>query len=355
MRVFVLGLLLITLCACAPLVQRAGLPSDGFSGPMITQDRFVSFDGAPLGLQTWAPKDAEPWAVIVALHGMNDYSNAFRLAGEAWATKGIATYAIDMRGFGRSPRRGIWADPDLMVEDVRTLTRLVKSTHSNAVVAVAGVSMGGAVAIEAFASANPPDADRLVLLAPAVWGWSSQPLPNKLAAWVAGRTVRGWVVEPPRFITDDIMPSDNREELVRMGNDRLMIWGARPDAVLGLINLMERAWAGTGRIEAPTAYFYGYEDDIIPKDPTFLAAARLKPTDKTAYYRDGYHLLLVDKQRQRVIDDVEGFLRDPTRPLISQVVPIPSQPPGKTAQKSGSSRTRTTSPAVAASANGARQ
>jgi alpha-beta hydrolase superfamily lysophospholipase len=34
---------------------------------------------------------------------MNDYAEAFTLAAPIWAEEGITTYAIDQRGFGRSP------------------------------------------------------------------------------------------------------------------------------------------------------------------------------------------------------------------------------------------------------------
>ena len=60
------------------------------------------------------------WAVIVGLHGMDDYANAFHMAAPFWAKQGIATYAYDQRGFGRSPRRGVWAGEDLIAEDLRT-------------------------------------------------------------------------------------------------------------------------------------------------------------------------------------------------------------------------------------------
>jgi hypothetical protein len=101
--------------------------------------------------------------------------------------------------------------------------------------------MGGAVAIEAFASERPPAADRLVLLAPAVWGWSTQSLPNRTLLWLAAHTIRGKVLEPPAFVTRKIRASDNIEELIRMGRDPQLIWGARPDAIYGLVNLMEAA------------------------------------------------------------------------------------------------------------------
>ena len=312
----------LTLAACAPLVQQAGRPDLSFQGPRLEATDFVAVDGTRLALQHWAAA-GEPWAVIVGLHGMNDYSNAFHLAAPWWAAQGITTYAYDQRGFGRSPGRGIWGGRALMEDDLRTFVALMRQRYPHAIIAVAGVSMGGAVAIDAFASAEPPAADRLVLLSPAVWGWSSQPLPSRLALWLAAHTVRGLVIKPPDFLLEHIHPTDNLEEERRMSHDRLLIWGARPDALYGLVDLMQRGWAKTGKVAVPTAYLYGAKDDIIPKASAFQAAARLPPPHRTAYYARGHHLLLVDLQAAAVWADVESFLRDPSAPLPSGAPPIP--------------------------------
>ena len=184
-RLLALLTALACLSACAPLVQTAGRPPLGFSGPRLEADRFISFDGTALGLSRWEAK-GEPWAVIIGLHGMNDYGNAFWMAGPWWAERGVTTYAYDQRGFGRSPERGVWGGEALMTEDLRTICALARKQHPHAVIAVVGESMGGAVAIDAFASDRPPDADRLVLLAPAVWGWSSQPAVNRVCAVARG-------------------------------------------------------------------------------------------------------------------------------------------------------------------------
>ena len=168
--------------ACAPLLQKAMTPDPAFAGPRFEGDRFVSFDGARLGLTTWEA-DGEPWAVIVGLHGMDDYANAFHMAAPWWAEQGIATYAFDQRGFGRSPQRGVWPGEDLMAEDLRTACAVARKRHPKAILAVAGESMGGAVAIAAFASDRPPDADRLILLSPAVWGFSQQPVTYNVMLW----------------------------------------------------------------------------------------------------------------------------------------------------------------------------
>ena len=322
---------LLFVSACAPLQQHALRPDVGFAGPHLEDSAFVSFDGTRLPLQHWEPA-GRPWAVIVGLHGMNDYANTFHLAADWWATQGIATWAYDQRGFGRSPQRGVWGGRKLMDQDLRTFTALIRQRYPGAVVAVVGVSMGGAVAIDSFASAEPPQADRLVLASPAVWGWSTQPLSYRIALWLTAHTLRGLVLNPPSFITENIAASDNFHELVRMGRDSNLIWGARPDALYGLVELMQRGWAETGQLKAPTLYLYGARDQIIPQKPAFEAAGRLPASDRTAFYADGYHLLLVDLQNPLVWADVAAFLRSPAAPLPSAAPPIP--PPSQ-ARKDG--------------------
>ena len=334
MKRLVLALLLLTLSACAPMmVQRAGQPPLGFAGPRLEAEAVVSFDGARLGLSKWeAPQ--EPWAVIVAAHGMNDYANAFHIAGPRWAQAGVTTYAYDQRGFGRSPGRGIWAGEDLMVEDLRTVTALARARHPNAIIAVVGESMGGSVAAAAFASDRPPVADRLLLLSPGVWGFRSQPLPNKTLLWLAANFTASKVYTPPRWLTSKISPTDNREELIAMGRDRLMIWGARSDTIYGLVRLMDRAARDVGDDNLPTLYLYGANDQIIPKNAAFRAVKNLKPSDRTAYYAAGHHLLTRDLQGAVVIADILAFLRDPEAPLPSAAPPIP----GAATQGDGSRR-----------------
>ena len=316
-----------SLAACAPVIQQPGPGELGYRGPRLDADGLFSFDGKKLGLMKWLPPEGQPVTqVIVALHGMNDYSNAFHLAAPFWAGQGIATYAIDIRGFGRSPDRGVWAPPELVIEDVRTTVALVREAYPEAKVSLAGVSMGGALAIAAMASDRPPAAERLLLFAPAVWGWSNQPLPYKTSLWITAHTTRSWVVRPPEWLVKNVQPSDNIDELRRMGRDPLMIWGARSDTLYGLVGLMEKAWASLGKVLVPVAYFYGANDHIIPKEPTMEAVRRLKPDDRSAYYANGWHLLLVDKQAQVVWTDAAAFLKDPLADLPSGAPPIPGAP-----------------------------
>ena len=316
------------LAACAPTLQQAGRPEAGFAGPRLDGADFVSFDGVRLGLTRWdahgpGGEPVEPWAVIVGVHGMNDYANAFHMAAPWWATKGVTTLAYDQRGFGRSPRRGIWAPDALTTEDLRTIVALARRQWPHAEIAVAGESLGGAVAIEAFASDRPPAADRLVLLSPAVWGWSRQPLTYRAALWLAARAAPGKVFTPPSWLTQRISPSDNRAELIAMGADPLMIWGARSDALYGLVTTMQRARNGVGDLRVPTLYLYGAHDEIIPRSAALSAVRRLPPSARTAWYRNGWHLLMRDEEGLSVWRDVLAFVREPTAPLPSGAPAIP--------------------------------
>jgi alpha-beta hydrolase superfamily lysophospholipase len=323
-RLFAMLLAALALAGCTPmLVQQARTPSATFQGPRFDGDVVVSFDGARLGLTTWEAQ-GNPWAVIVGVHGMNDYANAFHLAAPWWAENGVTTIAYDQRGFGRSPHRGVWAGEDLMAEDLRTVVALARRRYPHAVLAVAGESMGGALAAAVFASDRPPSADRLILLSPAVWGWKEQPLPNKTLLWLAANFTASKVYTPPDWLTRKIKPSDNREELIAMGRDPLMLWGARSDTLYGLVKLMSRGAESVGGGGPPTLYLYGAHDDLIPKKAAFHAVRQLRPGDRSAYYAHGYHLLMRDHQGPVVWADVLAFLRDPAAPLPSGAPPVPT-------------------------------
>lgn len=317
------------LAGCTPLVQHPAPAGRDFTGARLEPDALVSFDGARLPLRVWRPA-GEPWAVLVALHGMNDHAMAFHLAGPWWAERGVLTCAYDQRGFGRAAQRGVWGGEAAMAEDLRTACRLVRARHPGAVLGVLGESMGGALGVAASTEADrpAPDLDRLILSSPAVWGWGGQPPPQALMLWTLAHTAPAYRLVTPSWLARRYHASDNLEELRRMGRDRDMIFDTRVDATYGLMNLMQTARARIGLVPQPqrTLMLYGAHDDLVPKQSAFVAADRLRRAGgRTAYYPDGFHLLTRDLRRERVLEDVLGFLRDPAAPLPSAPEEIPTR------------------------------
>jgi len=327
-----LGLGALALASCAtPHVLPPLIPPPAFAGPVILDPprsgvpgTFVVQDGARLPFLRWTPAEGQADVVIVALHGMNDHNASFRLAGPWWAEHGIETWSFDQRGFGQAPGRGLWAGEATMTRDLRTVVALVRARRPHATLAVVGESMGGSVAAAAFASDTPPDADRVVLLAPGVWGWSSQTPLNRASLWVAARALGDLSVQPPDFIARHILASSNLLELVRNGRDPDSILSTRFDTLSGLVDLMETASNSLGRTRVPTLLMYGANDQVVEPGPMRRALRRAgeAPNLRTAWYPRGWHLLNRDLDAEVVYRDVAAWLADRDAPLPSGATPV---------------------------------
>jgi alpha-beta hydrolase superfamily lysophospholipase len=272
---------------------------------------FIARDGAKLPLRRWAPDTAKtaPIAALVALHGFNDYSSAFEDAAKFWATKGVVTYAIDQRGFGRSAHTGLWAGVDTMVNDAEALVRTVRARHPKIPLHIIGDSMGGAVAMVALARHKAMPMDGAILVAPAVWGRRHLGAVKRGVLWLTANTVP-WLRLSPEGL--EIQPSDNIAMLRKLSKDKLIIKKTRVDAIWGLVNLMDAAFDAATGIKAPVLLLYGARDEVIPKEPTRKAAARLRAKGRTraAFYANGYHMLLRDLRARDVLDDVLIWIKD---------------------------------------------
>ena len=301
---------LLILAACAsPYVQERGL-SDGPA--RFENETLVSRDGQRLTMQVWQAEN--PRAVLIGLHGMNEYANAFAMPGSWLAARGITLYAYDQRGFGRSPGRGLWAGSEAMAEDVEDMVAVMRVRHPDTPLYVIGVSMGGAVAISALDRSDNLDVDGLILVAPAVWGWSVLNPFYKFSLWVAAHTF------PGKKLTGSglkIMPSDNIEMLRANYYDDLVIKGTRADAIYGLVSLMDEGYLSVDGINVPTLLLYGEKDEIIPRKPVEDAAKRIGGPKRVVVYQNGYHMLLRDLQAETVWRDISAWIDDPHGPLPS--------------------------------------
>jgi len=290
--------------SCAPLSEER--VESGPPGPRWEEGHFATRDGALLPLVTWAPTAGPPTAVIIAVHGFNDYHRAFALAGPHWAEQGILVYAYDQRGFGAAPGRGRWPGAERLVSDLQDLITLARARHPDLPLAVLGDSMGAAVTMATLRHPATPRVDGMILNAPAVWGRSSFNPFYRMVLWVAAHTVPWWEVTGSGL---KIRVSDNREWLRELSRDPLMIRETRIDALHGIVKLMDEALAAPVPSTLPTLVLYGLRDEVIPR----AAVCRFVDTlpaavHRTLWYSEGYHMLLRDLQANRVWEDVRAWL-----------------------------------------------
>lgn len=309
-----LGLVLVLAVAagCTPRLEPAG---PAVTTPRLADDHFVAADGARLPVRRWLPTGPAR-AVIIGLHGFNDYSNAFEGPAAFWTAKGIATYAYDQRGFGDSPHPGIWAGTDTLATDLHAVVAIVRARHPGRPVYLVGVSMGGAVALAATTSANPPAVDGAVLVAPAVWGRRNLTVVSRSVLWALSNSMP-WLTLTGQGL--QIRPSDNTEMLRALGRDKKVIKETRVDAIKGLVDLMDAAFAATANLNLPVLFLYGERDEVVPKKATFDALKQLPDNGliRTALYPNGYHMLLRDLQADKVLGDIAAWVGDPKVPLPS--------------------------------------
>lgn len=299
----------------------AGLPSYNTVLPPLppsmlrADDSFAMADGARLPVRTWLPAatsngDVAPRAVVLALHGFNDSRDAWELPGPAFAAAGIAVFAPDQRGFGASPRRGFWPGEAALVSDAAAMLRILRARYPGVPVYAMGESMGGAVLMALAASGQAPAVEGWILLTPAVWGRAQMGAVLSSGLWLVSSVAPGLSVTGAE-VPIRVMPSDNRDALLRLARDPLTIRRTRFDALRGLTDLMDAAQAGAPRLPARTLALYGERDTLVPAEAAGRAWDAMPPGVRRGLYRSGYHLLMRDRARGSVISDVIAWIDAP--------------------------------------------
>jgi alpha-beta hydrolase superfamily lysophospholipase len=269
----------------------------------LTESAFIAADGARLGLTVWRAE--QPVAIIAAVHGMNDYANAYSLAAPEWARSGISTYAYDQRGFGRSPEKGVWPGAPALKQDLHDFVAALRKRHPGTPVFVTGHSMGAAVVMAAHRD-RPLDADGIILAAPGVWGGTQMPIIYRLTLNLAAS------VAPRKTLTGENagrQASDNIEFLQAMYEDPNVVKETRLDAVLGVVRTMGEGWDASDEISGDFLVVYGEKDDIIPVKKMKKAAARLSGDVEARIYPQSWHLILADLERAGPVLDIADWIK----------------------------------------------
>jgi alpha-beta hydrolase superfamily lysophospholipase len=110
-------------------------------------------DGIRLVHRRWLP-EGEPRATLQVVHGASEHSGRYGRLAAALTARGIAVFAMDLRGHGRTAestgvgRYGA-GGVDTVLDDVEALHRLVEDEHPGLPRVLLGHSMGSIVALAA--------------------------------------------------------------------------------------------------------------------------------------------------------------------------------------------------------------
>jgi acylglycerol lipase len=300
--------LALALAACAPPREDlrpppASAPGAALGDVVHETGSFVGAHGTELFEQSWHPKGA-PRAVLVIHHGLKSYSDHYAELARRLVARGIAVYAYDMRGHGRSAgQRATLGDFEDLVSDLSLFIARVRVREGPRPLFVMGHSVGGAV-VTLYTVEQKPNIAGLILLAPAI---RIDRMPLEAAATPFTATTNPYL--PVVDVPDEYF-SRSPEIVAEMGKDPLIYHPAGPALTAGgLLSALETIWTHADEIEVPLLALHGTGDKATDPRGSADIVQRARSADRTLLlYRGLYHDLVREPERDQVMGDIESWL-----------------------------------------------
>jgi alpha-beta hydrolase superfamily lysophospholipase len=250
-----------------------------------------------------------PRALIAIVHGLGEHAGRYGALASALVDRRFTVVSLDLPGHGEAagPRGDApsWIGlRDLVIPAMFTVTRGMPGQPPDLPVVLLGHSMGGLLALD-YALAHPKSLLGLVLSAPAL---KSNPPPG----WKVALARMAKVIAPTVGFPDGISEagiSRDPEVRKRREDDPLVHGKITPRLYFGLVEARRRVMAESRRLAIPTLILHGAADRVV--DPTgSLEFNGLAPHGmvRLITYRDGFHEVFNDLDREQVIKDVVGWL-----------------------------------------------
>lgn len=270
-----------------------------------TERTFEGVRAVPIVYDTWTP-EAAPRAVVVLSHGFGEHARRYDHVAARFAEAGLVTYALDLRGHGRSGgKRVLCRDMSEYTGDFHTLAGIAAREHPGLPRVVLGHSMGGAV-VFSYGVDRPDDYQLMVLSGPAV---AMTETVSPLLAFVAkavGAVAPGLPVEK----LDSALVSRDPAVVVAYNEDPLVHHGLVPAGVArALVKVGETMPSRAKALTAPLLVVHGADDGLIPAQGSKRLAGCVGSEDvRLTIYPGLYHEVFNEPERAQVLDDVVGWI-----------------------------------------------
>jgi acylglycerol lipase len=264
-------------------------------------------DGRSLFYRFQVP--ARPAGVVLLLHGYAEHSGRYGWVMERLAEAGLAVYAPDHRGFGRSARPSALADLESLeaaVGDIVSLTAVARRVLPGAQLFLLGHSMGGMLAL-LFALRHPEGLAGLVTSGAAV---EIPEYISPLLLRVSGLLNR-LLPRLPAQPFDYRKVSRDPQVIQAMELDPLYYRG-KMRARTGYQQLLgiREVTSDLPRLRLPLLLLHGGEDRTIAPKTSEMIYNAVSSADKTLKIWPGLrHEILNEPERQEVLAVILDWLR----------------------------------------------
>ena len=249
-------------------------------------------------VRSWTPSAAR--AVVVLVHGFNSHSGYYIRTGEELAARGFATYALDLRGRGRSDGDRFYIESmSEFVQDVSTVVSLAKLRHPGRPAFLLGHSAGGVVSC-LYALEHQQELAGLICESFAF----EVPAPDFAIAALKGLSHLAPHAHVLKLHNEDF--SRDPAVVKAMNDDPLIANETQPTRTIAeLARADERLRNEFPLITLPILILHGTADKAAKPSGSVTFYESAGSSDKTIELYEGhYHDLLNDIGREEVLSDI---------------------------------------------------
>lgn len=269
----------------------------------LTEETFVASGALNIFLRSWQP-DREPRGVLVICHGVNSHGGQYAWPAEQFANTGLAVYALDLRGRGKSDgERFLVEDVADYVTDVAGTVKIAKSRHPGLPVFLLGHSAGGVVSATYVLESQSELA-----------GFICESFAFQVPAPGFALAAIKWLSHiAPRLPVLKLKNEDfsrDPKAVAALNSDPLTANEVQPAiTVAALVRADERLRDEFPRITLPVLILHGTEDKATVCHGSEFFYKTVGSQDKTLKLYEGhYHDLLADIGKETVVADITGWI-----------------------------------------------
>jgi alpha-beta hydrolase superfamily lysophospholipase len=280
-----------------------------------------SFDGKVMPWRSGNPvAKAKTKAVVITIHGLSGAASDFWMLEQDWPKLGIAVYGLQLRGQGNDPDlhlRGDIESSRTWKKDLRAFHDLVKEQYPDTPVFWYAESLGTLIALHTYADylygEKPGKQPAGIILSSPVAGLRYRPTGMKECL------IHTAVLTVPWFKVNLEKLAHVDDTKIRVTHDTTFAqqMAITPHYVpklslrlLGQIDEMIMESRDVARkVDVPVLMLGSPNDVIATEEQVQQLYDTLASKDKTLeWYRQSYHLLLHDVEREKVMADVTGWV-----------------------------------------------
>jgi alpha-beta hydrolase superfamily lysophospholipase len=269
----------------------------------MNEETFQGYGSYKIFFRSWRPRE-KPRAVVVIVHGFNSHSGQYLWVAEQLVSNGLAVYALDQRGRGKSDGERFYVEKfSDYVNDLSTFVKLAKSRETGLPVFVLGHSAGGVVSC-VYTLEHQSEIDGLICESFA----HQVPAPDFALAVLKGVSHLAPHAHVLRLHNEDF--SRDPQVVKAMNHDPLIAHETQPTkTVAEMVRADERLKKEFPLIKLPVLILHGTADKATKPSGSQLFYDTVGSTDKTLKLYEGhFHDLLNDVGKETVMADIRRWI-----------------------------------------------